>query len=334
MGKPYNGVVYDLMKRSRHVYHYSVRCVKKNKINAQKQRLAGSFYKNTSFWKNVSYLNQVSKSLPDVVDKASGCKQISHVFLEKYKTIYTSVSTPDNDMAHITNEISNRISNTDCNINVTPDIINDCIAKLKRGKSDGNIGFNSNHLVHREWRIRVLLSLLFNSMIVHGHYPSELLKSTIVSIPQDKTASLSNSDNYRGISMFNNIHKLFDYVIIDMCGDSLSTSNMQYGYKSSPSTTMCTAILKEVIHHYINDNGNVYCCLLDASKAFDKINYGKLFSTLLQRNINVYCIRLIVDSYIRQISRVSCRNHFLNILSYHMESNKVEYFLPFYLIFI
>ena len=53
-------------------------------------------------------------------------------------------------------------------------------------------------------------------------------------------------------------------VIIDMCGDSLSTSNMQYGYKSSPSTTMCTAILKEVIHHYINDNSNVYCCLLDA----------------------------------------------------------------------
>ena len=148
-----------------------------------------------------------------MVDKASGCKQVLDVFLEKYKTIYTSVPTPDNDMAHITDEISNRISNTDCNINVTPDIINDCIAKLKRGKSDGAIGFNSNHLAHGGRRIRVLLSLLFNAMIVHGHYPSELLKSTIISIPKDKTASLSNSDNYRGISMFNSIHKLFDHVI-------------------------------------------------------------------------------------------------------------------------
>ena len=37
--------------------------------------------------------------------------------------------------------------------------------------------------------------------------------------------------------------------------------------------------------------------------------YGKLFSTLLQRNINVYCIRLIVDSYVPQISRVSWGNH-------------------------
>ena len=69
------------------------------------------------------------------------------VFLEKNKTIYTSVPTPDNDMGHITEEISNRVSNTDCNINVTPDIINDCIAKLKRGKSDGDIGFIFNHLV-------------------------------------------------------------------------------------------------------------------------------------------------------------------------------------------
>ena len=95
-------------------------------------------------------------------------------------------------------------------------------------------------------RLRVLLSLLFNTMIVHGHYPAELLKSTIVSIPKDKTASLSNSDNYRSISMFNSIHKLFDYVIIDICGDSLSTSDMQYGYKNNHSTTMCTVILKNL----------------------------------------------------------------------------------------
>ena len=49
MGKLYNDVVYDLIKRSRHTYHYSVRRVKKNKINIQKQRLADSFSDNTDF---------------------------------------------------------------------------------------------------------------------------------------------------------------------------------------------------------------------------------------------------------------------------------------------
>ena len=146
--------------------------------------MADSFYNNTNLWDKVSYLNEVSKSLPDVVDKDNGCKQVSHVFLEKYKTIYKNVPTSDNDMANISDEVSNRISNIDCNINVTPDIINDCIVKLKRGKSDGDIGFNSNHLAHGGRHIRVLLSLLFNAIIVHGHYPNEQLKSAIVSIPR------------------------------------------------------------------------------------------------------------------------------------------------------
>ena len=106
-----------------------------------------------------------------MVEKASGCKQVSHVFLEKYNTIYTSVPTPDNDMAHITNEISKIISNTACNINVTPDIVNDCIAKLKRGKSDGNIGFNSNHLVH----CTVYCSLLVIITVIQCYYSPRTL---------------------------------------------------------------------------------------------------------------------------------------------------------------
>ena len=67
------------------------------------------------FLENASNPNQASKSLPDVVEKSSGCKQVLDVFLEKYKTIYTSEPISDNDMAHITDEISNRISNTDGN---------------------------------------------------------------------------------------------------------------------------------------------------------------------------------------------------------------------------
>ena len=191
-----------------------------------------------------------------MVDKASGCKQVSHMFLEKYKTIYTSVPTPDNDMAHITNEISNIINNADCYISVTPDIINNCIAKLKRCKSDGNIGFNSNHLVHGGRRIRVLLSLLFNTMIVHGHYPSELLKSTIESIFKDNRASFSNSDNYEAFLhvcstvLINYLIMLLLIYVAILCQQEI-----------------CSMVIRISIQR----------CLLDDSKAFDKINYGSYF---------------------------------------------------------
>ena len=47
-----------------------------------------------------------------VVNKFQMC--VWFFSLEKYKTIYTSVPTPDNNMAYIiTDEISNLISNTD-----------------------------------------------------------------------------------------------------------------------------------------------------------------------------------------------------------------------------
>ena len=65
-------------------------------------------------------------------------------------------------------------------------------------------------------RLHSVLALLFRSIMYHGHYPDNLLKSTIISIPKDIKASLSNVDNYRGISLSNSINKVFDGVIIEL----------------------------------------------------------------------------------------------------------------------
>ena len=77
-------------------------------------------------------------------------------------------------------------------------------------------------------RLHSVLALLFQSIIYHGHYPDNLLKSTIISIPK---ASLSNVDNYRGISLSNSINKVFDYVIIELYQNTLMSSDMQFAYK-------------------------------------------------------------------------------------------------------
>ena len=68
--------------------------------------------------------------------------------------------------------------------------------------------------------LNVLLSLLFRVIVIHGHYPHNLLVSTIISIPKDLKSSLYNVDNYRGIPLFNSIAKVCDmsslnYVMIN-----------------------------------------------------------------------------------------------------------------------
>ena len=104
---------------------------------------------------------------------------------------------------------------------VTPELICHCIGKLKPGKGDGSEGFRSDHLINAGNNFNVLLSLLFRAMVIYGHYPRNLLVSTIISIPKDLKSSLCKVDNYRGISLFNSIAKVFDYVIIELCNDQL-----------------------------------------------------------------------------------------------------------------
>ena len=71
---------------------------------------------------------------------------------------------------------------------------------------------------------------------------------------------------------------------------------------------MCTAVLVETAHYYVSRNTDVFCCLLDAIKAFDKVHHGKLFNLLFKRNISPLVIHLLLDSYTRQEVQVSWDN--------------------------
>ena len=125
--------------------------------------------------------------------------------------MYNSVPTNDIELTEIQDVIDRGISYDEFNrFRITPFIIEQCIIQLKTGKHDGSEGFNSNHLINGGHCLHVFLSLLLNCMIVHGHTPKDLLASTIISIPKDMRASLCKSDNYRGISLFNAICKVFD----------------------------------------------------------------------------------------------------------------------------
>ena len=159
---------------------------------------------------------------------ANGAKDISKLFLEKYRSLYNSVPTDENELNSLRDVIDSNITEQ---IYITPDIIRICIGKLKAGKDDGDIGFKSDHIINGTHRLYVLLSLLFNLMFYHGHTPADLLKSTIVSIPKDNKKSLSGSDDYRGISLFNSLSKLFDHIILLKYSKQLQSSDMLFCYK-------------------------------------------------------------------------------------------------------
>ena len=84
--------------------------------------------------------------------------------------------TNSTELDNINSEIDTLLYQDDNSLcNVTPKVIDKCITSLKKNKSGGNKGFNSNHLIYGPPRLKTLLSILFNSMLGHGYYPTELL---------------------------------------------------------------------------------------------------------------------------------------------------------------
>jgi len=69
---------------------------------------------------------------------------------------------------------------------------------------------------------------------------------------------------------------------------------------------VCT-ISKETVFYNVDISSPVFCTFFDASKAFDRVNYCKLFRLLLNRGLPASIIRTLVNmktSNLIHISRV------------------------------
>ena len=124
--------------------------------------------------------------------------------------------------------------------------------------------------------------------------------ATVLPLVKDKLSSINTSDNYRGISLTSSLCKLLDYVIINRYGNELKSSDYQFAYESKCSTDMCSIMVKDVISFYNKNKSAVYACKLDASKAFDKVHFIKLFRKLLKRKVPALVLRLYLDLYLNQ----------------------------------
>ena len=83
--------------------------------------------------------------------------------------------TDNNELRSLHDAINNGINN-DSMIVITPEIIKMCTKKLKPVKDDGNMSFKSDHLIHGGHQLHVVLSTLFNMMLIHGCTPIRSIK--------------------------------------------------------------------------------------------------------------------------------------------------------------
>ena len=89
------------------------------------------------------------------------------------------------------------------------------------------------------------------------------------------------------------------------CEEYLFTPDNQSGVKAQHGTEFCIYTLLVFIDCYKKRNTTVFVTFLDASKAFDRVNYWMLFSKLIDKKCALLIVKLLVFWYTRHEIKVT-----------------------------
>lgn len=305
-GKPEEGVLKEVRQHAKRKYHYAIRNLKRRESELRKERMAEALCKNTNrnFWEEVRKTLPRGKCSAIRIDDIKTDDAICEKFAKIYETLYNSVPSDKHSLHNINECIYKDLNKCDGqDLIITVQEVSKAISLLNSKKYDGEQRLWSNHLIFSPDELKVHVSKLLTSSMVHGYMPRKLLESTIIPIVKNTQGDICNSNNYRGIALSSSLCKVLEIIIMEKYKENLRTSDSQFAFKTKHSTTMCTLILKETVNYYLNRGTDVYCCLVDASKAFDRVRHDKLFEILVSQGIPPIVIRLLIDMHRCQLIR-------------------------------
>ena len=291
-GSPRSGALYHNMRISKSHFRLTIRNYKAQKDRIVADSLANNLLRKDtrSFWKEIQKVNNSKQSCPaQTIGDATGPQDICRMWHDHYSSLLNS----SRDISK-KESVKERVAIVDYVDRYKVSDISSAISKLKRNKSPGADMLCSEHFIYASDKLHIMLTMLFNSAIIHGHLPDRLMETIIVPIVKDSKGTLTDKNNYRPIALTCVASKLLELLILEKCKGVINTSDNQFGFKENHSTDMCVFTLKEVVQYYVSLGSPIYLCFMDASKAFDKVNHWHLLDKLLNRGIPLCLVRLLM----------------------------------------
>jgi uncharacterized protein YqgQ len=134
------------------------------------------------------------------------------------------------------------------------------------------------------------------------------MQSTIIPLVKCKSGNLTDVNNYRAITLSNSLTKILECIFLRKIKKHDPVDECQFGFKANHSTAFCTNIVKKVVNYYTLRGSTVFASFIDFSKAFDKVNYWKLFNKLLDDNIDKSLVTLLSFWYSHQSTVVQWKS--------------------------
>lgn len=297
-GEPLGSQSYIAYSAVRREYHAMVRYVASNDQEFRSRATLGSLGRAKTTKEFHKFLRKSfplkKDAIPPVISGIPSGNRISlcDAWAKGFSADFHQYPTDDDETAlhHLLSSL--RPSITENSICFDQDRIQTAMRHMASGKSSGPDQVAPEMLIHAPISLAVHLSLLFSSCERHAFLPTPLSEALVHPIPKPNKDH-SKLENYRPITIGSTLGKLFESCIALSYGSQLVSSSLQYGFKAGSNTALCTMAIKGVARHYNKRGSRVFAALLDASKAFDRVNYCKIFQRLLLRGVPPSVVQLL-----------------------------------------
>ena len=299
-GRLESGPIFEAKKQFHRTYKNAINRIRAEEDNAVKESLALKMIQGSSkiFWKDIKRVSE-SKSFSNIIDGCDDPRGICDLWKDHYNSIFNCFEQP----------VRNGVYEPEPFIKITPNELLSALDELNTGKASGpdcvsveNLRFGGPLLFNH-------LLALFNCFLTHGTLPEKFMLTSISPIVKDNKGDITNKANYRPICISSTVSKLFEFILLARIKPYINISENQFGFREGVGIDTCIYSLKESIIRLDNLGTNSFVCLLDATKAFDRINHDRLFSKLSDRGLPKYLIRVIQFWYSNQSMYVKWGSH-------------------------
>lgn len=296
-GRPEGGRLFNEMCETRRIFKSRLKWCQDHQVQIKMNILASQHSKKDfrSFWKATNNMN-FRPSCPVSVNGKTDTKDIANTFKDHF-IVKSSLGLSQDEM-----------SDAEINAEPGPGYLAKDVAKaiksISRGKSPGHDGLSIEHLQNAGPHISRVLALFYTLCVRHCYLPEDMMKTIVIPVPKNKTGDLSDTNNYRPISLATVVAKVFDSVINVQLNKCVSLNPNQFGFRPGLSTETAILCLKHTVKYYLNRKTPVYACYLDLSKAFDLVSYNILWRKLKDINLPNETIQILRYWYGNQVNSV------------------------------
>jgi len=302
VGKPRSGYLHQVMCRTRAEFKLALRrcraAEEQLRADARASQLADKQHPQ-AFWNGIrkdscrkvtGYANRIGSAV--------GAQDVCGMWKNQYSRLYNILNDGGKSM-HAFYDKLHSCANNQYRI-ITVDEVSAAINCQKKNKSAGLNGIYMESFLFAGDKLNIHLSLLFTICVKHCYLPCAFMDSVLLPQVKNKCGDLTDVDNYRAIALSNAETKIFETVILRYINDAADCDVYQFGFKKEHSTGLCTSVVKRTIDYYLKRGSYVFACFVDFQKAFDRVNYWKLFSQMLEDGSDICVVRLLAFWHSRQ----------------------------------